>query len=168
MKPTALDAAPDRLDEHELAFVAKVREHGWVGTSVSAEDNQQGFSYTTGFWVSAGAPEIIIFSMRDDVSQDILWGLFHDARSGTSFPVARRLNDIFSNCPAYLFPVSRHRYREHLGWSLWFYGGDDFPCLQLVWPDRDGRFPWEGGFDEAFRSSQPDLTEKGWLASLVH
>ncbi|HEY1605029.1 MAG TPA: DUF4262 domain-containing protein [Allosphingosinicella sp.] len=30
-----------------------------------------------------------------------------------------------------------------LGWSRWFYGGDVFPYLRLVWPDRVGLFPWE-------------------------
>jgi hypothetical protein len=55
-----------------------------------------------------------------------------------------------------------------LGWSRWFYGGDAFPCLQIVWSDRDGRFPWQSGFDPALAGLQPDLTENGWLASLTH
>jgi uncharacterized protein DUF4262 len=32
-----------------------------------------------------------------------------------------------------------------------------FPCLQLVWPDSDGRFPWQAGFDASLKKYQPLL-----------
>lgn len=38
-----------------------------------------------------------------------------------------------------------------------FYGQADFKAVQLFWPDRSGKFPWEEGFDESFRRIQPDL-----------
>ena len=75
---------------------------------------------------------------------------------------------MFANLPAYLFPVAKAYYAEHFGWNRWFYAGDDFPCLQLIWPDRNGVFPWEKGFDETFREDQPDLSEHGWLTSLTN
>jgi len=53
------------------------------------------------------------------------------------------------------------------GESRWFYGGDDFPCLQIVWPDRAGRFPWEADFDAQFEGNQPDLTEQGWVNEIT-
>jgi hypothetical protein len=46
---TALDASPERLDQHEQKFVQRIREHGWLGTHVTPDDNGPGFSYTTGF-----------------------------------------------------------------------------------------------------------------------
>ena len=165
---TALDAPFKRLDEHEQNFVSNVREHGWFRTNVFGEEALPGFSYITGFWLSAQTPEIIVFSMKAQIAHDLLWDMFRDGRAGVKYPVAMRTNQIFANAPAYLFPVAKNRYREHLGWSRWFYGGDDFPCLQLVWPDRDGLFPWEQGFDESFRQDQQDLTEQGWLNSLVN
>ena len=69
---------------------------------------------------------------------------------------------------AYVFPVAKRHYANHLGWSRWFYAGDDFPCQQIVWPDRAGLFPWEAGFDPTFANKQPDLTEHGWLAALTN
>ena len=46
---TALDADLKRLDVHEQHFVQQIREHGWMGMHVAADDVQPGFSYTTGF-----------------------------------------------------------------------------------------------------------------------
>jgi len=164
---TALDASDDAFDDGERNFVSNIREHGWFRTNVFAEAEFPGFSYTTGFWVSLRRPEIITFSLRSETTHDIYWDIFRDARGGIEIPIGRRTNEIFANNPAYVFLVAKKRYPEYLGWSRWFYGGDDFPCLQLVWPDRAGLFPWDSGADEAFLSSQPDLTEDGWLASLA-
>jgi hypothetical protein len=33
-----------------------------------------------------------------------------------------------------------------------FYG--EVPANQLVWPDMEGRFPWQDGFDERYRDQQ--------------
>lgn len=163
---TALDAPTSKLDDAEIEFVDNIREHGWFRTSVLADEEGPSFAYSTGFWVSAGAPEIMTFAMKNEIVHDVLWGLFHDAKAGKNLPVGLQTNDIFGNSSAYLLPVSKDYYAEYLGWSRWFYRGDEFPCLQLVWPDRDNRFPWEMGFDPEFEGLQPDLTKEGWTAHL--
>ena len=40
----------------------------------------------------------------------------------------------------------------------WFYEGEDVPVLQLVYPDLEGHFPHEDGFDRRFE--QPMLSEE--------
>ncbi|AMU18381.1 hypothetical protein BJL96_15190 [Burkholderia cenocepacia] len=60
---TALDAPDSVLDEDEQRFVHQIRQHGWFRTEVFAEDDQPGFSFTTGLWVNHGFPEIIVFSL---------------------------------------------------------------------------------------------------------
>ena len=39
------------------------------------------------------------------------------------------------------------------------HGGDDFPVLQLLWPDRDGRYPWDPGYPPDMFPLQPLLYE---------
>jgi len=163
---TALDAPADRLDEHERSFVANIREHGWFRTGVFPDDEGPGFSYSTGIWVTTRQPELIVFRLRDDLAHDVFWDLYRDAAAGRGLPLGQRTDQVFANLPAYVFPVAKRYYADYLGWGRWFYGGDDFPCLQIVWPDRAGLFPWEPGFDSAF-GDQPDLTEHGWLAALA-
>lgn len=164
---TALDLPTEGFDEQEQSFVAKIREHGWFRTEVLGDDEGPGFSLTTGFWVNAGQPELIIFNLKSDVASDVLWGLFEAAKSGKQLAPGKRTEEAFANLPAYVFAVAEKHYHEFLGWSRWFYCGDHFPCLQIVWPDRAGLFPWESGFDEHFRPDQPDLTERGWRNEIV-
>ncbi len=163
---TALDAPVEILDEAERQFVASVREHGWFGTHVFADDDNPGFSFTTGRWLHTGQPELILFAFRNDIAQDVFWELYRNAVSGTPLPVGEPSDQAFANLPSYAFPVAKRFYPEYLGWSRWFYGNDDFPCQQIVWPDRDGVFPWQDGFDPNFIGLQPDLTDAGWVAAI--
>jgi len=60
---TALDADPEKLDDGERTFAARIRQHGWATTSIGADDEGPGFAYTTGFWLKFGHPELIVFSL---------------------------------------------------------------------------------------------------------
>jgi hypothetical protein len=163
---TALDAPREALDVHEQHFVDIIREHGWFHTTVLADAEQVGFHYTTGWQLTIGHPEIIIFGLKTETVASVLWDLYRDATSGKNLPVNSLTDQAFKSLPAYTFEVSPDFYPEYLGWSRWFYGGDDFRCLQLVWPDREARFPWDDGADPSFSATQPDLTTHGWRASI--
>nr|WP_041756756.1 DUF4262 domain-containing protein [Bradyrhizobium sp. ORS 278] len=159
---TALDADPDMLDEKEQRFVAKIREHGWFAIHVGADEEGPSFTYTTGFCLKFDHPELIVFSLPMQIALDTFWHLYRELDAGRRIPVGAPSSDIFMNAPAMLLPVSRRHYADHLGWSRWFYGGDRFECLQLIYTDRDGCFPWSPVASAQFRTAQPDLTESHW------
>lgn len=163
---TALDAAPDSLDEAARTFVANVRKRGWMTTSVTRHDDHPNYCFTTGLWVNIGWPEFVIFSMNREDAHAVFGDLHRDAAAGRPVPEKAAAGEIFDNFPARCFPVANGHYRDLLGWSRWFYGGDAFPCLHIVWPDASGLFPWEAGFDPRLAASQPDLTEEGWAAAV--
>lgn len=158
---SALDVPGDGFSDYEKNLVSKIREYGWFCTNVLAEEDYVGFSYSTGFWVSLNHPELIVFSIGDS-AQDVLWEMFDAVKVGEQFPVGRRISGIFKGFDAFLAPVSKDRYAEYILSSRWFYGNEDFPCLQLIWPDTTGLFPWEPGADPKFADSQPDLSPEGW------
>lgn len=163
---TALDAPLDALDDNDKSYVAKIREHGWAHTYVFGDAEHSSFDYSTGWWLSINHPEIIVFGMSIDLSERILWGIYREVLSGGPLTEGVRTDRAFENLPAYAFEVSSRFYPDYLGWSRWFYGGDDFRCLQIVWPDRNGLFAWEDGADPAMNQNQPDLTSNGWQASI--
>lgn len=55
-------------------------------------------------------------------------------------------------------------YEDLFGQAIGFYHGRTPTFLQLVWPDREGRFPWDEGVDAGCRESQPML----WLPWSEH
>ena len=159
---TALDAPPEVLDADERRFVGQIREHGWFRTEIFESEGQPGFSFTTGFWVGHGFPEIIVFSLPPQVTHDVLWSLYRAVAAGEPPPIGVPTAGIFGGFDALLVPVDKSHYPEHLGWNRWFQGGDDFPCVQLFWPDKSGRFPGQAGAQAAFQALQPDLSASDW------
>jgi hypothetical protein len=161
---TALNADPARLDPHEQNFVGNIRKHGWTGTHVAAENTAPGFSYTTGFWLKFKFPELIVFGLKGKAAHDTFWHMYRTLAAGKRFAIGTHEDDIFENVSAMLLSVSRLHYRDRLGWNRWFYGNDEFDCLQLIFPDVDGHFPWEG----SVRAAPPDLTEGNWSGLRHH
>jgi len=121
-----------------------------------------GFAYTTGFWLKFRFPEVILFSMRQQTAHDTFWTIYHELDAGRRLPIGEPTDALFQNVAAVLLPVSLQHYRNHFGWSRWFYGSDEFECLQVVYPDRDGHFPWATDASAQARAAQPDLTEGNW------
>jgi hypothetical protein len=159
---TALDADPAQLDEQEQRFVEQIREHGWFGMHVMSGAEGPGFSYTTGFWLKFLFPELIVFSLPQRIAHDTFWHIYRLLETGRRFPMGERIEDIFKNTAAVLLAVSRQQYRPRLGWSRWFYGSNDFECVQLIFPDPSGHFPWSAGSSDRIRATQPDLTAGNW------
>jgi hypothetical protein len=106
---------------------------------------------------------VILFSMSREAAQDTFWHIYRELEAGRRLPVGELTGEIFENAAAVLLPVALEQYEAHLGWSRWFYGNDSFECLQLVFPDRGGEFPWTSGSSADFRTAQPDLTAGNWF-----
>jgi hypothetical protein len=51
--------------------------------------------------------------------------------------------------------------KDYFGYAIWFNQTSNFPALQLVWTDRQNRYPWQDGFEEEFKFIQPLLDRNG-------
>ena len=159
---TALDVPEASLNDAEKNIVAKIREHGWFCTSVIAEEGYLGFSYTTGFWKSLGAPEIVVFSLPSETAHDLLWNAYRYIKDMSFLPIGSRTSVLAERFDLTFLPVRREEYQNYILSSRWFYGSEDFPCIQMIWPDTANLFPWQSGFDSRFAADQPDLSIDGW------
>lgn len=164
---TVISDPPVDLKTYETALIERVKEHGWQTTSVGADDNgDPAFSYTTGFWFSVNQPEIVLFDFPPQLSHDVFGQMIRMAREGYHFPIWKPVEGVLSNEIVYLVPATREAGVQYLRSSDWFYKRCEFPVLQLVWSDRDGRFPWENDFDPALMKLQPNLSGQDWAEAL--
>lgn len=159
---TALDAPEDKLDDDERDFVRNIREYGWFDNRILPEGELPGFNFTTGFSVTIGKPELIVFGLEQRAAHDVLWDAFRRMKDGLALEAGKPYAEFIDRFDIYFQPVDRAHYHEHLGWSRWFYRGDDFECWQMIWPDKSGIFPWQPGYDARFVTLQPDLSCGGW------
>jgi hypothetical protein len=160
---TMLDWDPTEHDSHERNFVAKVREHGWFQMAIQAEGEHPSFSYTTGFMLNVDFPELIVFSMSDKRANDTFLTIYQGLKNGEPFPIREPIDSVFVNSKAMLLPVAESQLKSYFTWTRWFYEPKvSLRCLQLIWPDDRGLFPWQAGCEEGLAEAQPDLTDGHW------
>jgi hypothetical protein len=154
----AAGAAWKRHDHSEDFIEETVTRHGWAVEVIRAEGDLPAFAYTIGLHRSFGGPEIIVVGLRHEVMHAMLNACGERLRAGESLPVGTPFAGILDDYPVLFRPVrSPESYREHMGYALWFYDGPHFPLWQLVWPDKEGRFPGEEGANPVMKTQQPLL-----------
>ncbi len=154
----------DTFDEQTGATLESVQsdvaEYGWHGVLIPGED-RGGFVFTIGLWKTYKHPEIILFAPFDDPTGIAGWlsALVKRIAAGETFTTGRDYEGVFGRHSGHFRKVDPLWFPCFLGTAGLFYGNFDFPVLQLFWPDKEGRFPWQGGFSPDLFPDQAILSE---------
>ena len=161
-EPKQADGA-DRDPEHAayMSWVAAtVGEHGWAISGRHGDEAAPPWAYSVGMWLSCQAPELVLCGLPVENAAAIINAIGARIADGADYSPGDVLEDV---CPAPLTlrPVepSWRATNGLLGISDAFYGMVRPPYLQVVWSDKNGKFPWEPGSAGAFDRMQPLL----WL-----
>lgn len=157
------DPAPDieqRLDELARQADAAgehirstVREHGWAAVGV---DGPVPFTYTAGLWALADHPELIIVGLPAETAKWVLDQAVERITQGHPMAAGTTIHGLIGEYPAAVRAVDAQRL-PLLAFAADLYRGLVFTAVQLVWPDRAGKFPWERAAQPDFRRAQPLL-----------
>ena len=159
-----LCTGPEGLGSRELNTVWHVQEHGWSVIAVAAEDELPGWAYTVGVGHTLGAPEVCMFGLRTRDMHTWLNAVGQQLRAGQPLRADEERLGVLDGFPVLVRPVHRSWFEDLFGQALGFYRGTPPPMMQLIWPDRDGVFPWQPGAGERCRTDQPWL----WLPKDDH
>jgi uncharacterized protein DUF4262 len=118
------------------------------------------FAFSIGLFLNFEQPEIIIFGLDPETARIIINAIRDYSATGERFVAGTRTDRLLVHHDVYFLEVPVAMYPEYLGSAIWFYQSlaRPFPCVQLVWPDGEGRFPWDPDYDDNFKQSQPILT----------
>jgi hypothetical protein len=140
------------LNAYSKDFITTVENFGWMVTNIKDEPGEIGWSYTTGLFEHYQHPEVIIFGMDAKSRHGILNWIGENAKKGTPFTPEQEHDWVLDNYKCWSKPVEKKWYGELLCSASWFYNGDDqvdnFPCVQAIWPDKDGHYPWEPEYQD--------------------
>lgn len=160
LTPITLDPANRiGLKPADATFLANIEQYGWVVTKVAPRVGDEGdcFAYSTGLYLRFGQPEIVMFGLALDTMHAIINTVGEQMRSGVTFVSSQPYDDLLDQYPCQFRVVDKLNYKDHLGWSIWFYEGDGYPALQCFWPDKNGYFPWQPQCSPGVRELQPFL-----------
>jgi len=149
------------MDPRERAFeercVADVERYGLHVLEVGAEEDSPAFAYTVGLHRTFAHPELIILGLGLDTMHQLLNDVAAALRAGRRFAAGDVTDEFLEGYDVTFRTVPERHYRPYLGWANWFNGGRAYPALQMVYPDRARRWPWEPGVADDFRRNQPVL-----------
>lgn len=152
-------AIDDSLTETERQILVDVDANGLHVVHVEDEAGEPAYSFSIGLHESFGQAEVVVFGLPAAAAEALLEAIADDAADGKSFVADSRHEGLLQDYPVRFLAVPKAFYREYLGEAVWAYEGDGFPALQLVWPDKQGRWPWDPAVREGFRDSQPVLAK---------
>jgi hypothetical protein len=147
---------PD-MNRAEAKIIADVDTHGWHVMNVMPGEPHPPHSFSIGLQRTFGHPEIVILGLRGEIAQVLINDIGLKIRDGHAYEPGARYPGIIKGFSVSFANVSVEHFSEYLGFALWFYGGEPFAAIQMVWPDGNGAFPWEASFNEELRSLQPLL-----------
>ena len=149
---------PKPEQEADELLIRNVRERGCHVLNVSGAGSPA-FSFSIGLALNYGQAEIIIVGMEPTKATKIINIVRDDAAAGKTYADGDLSPDIIVNGKVCFVEVPLQLYGDYLGTAIWFYRKSPrpFPCLQLVWPDREGLFPWQTGCEPEVKRYQPVL-----------
>jgi len=153
--------SPQRIakDEPEKIVLSNIAEYGWHCVNIVEDDGQPPWSFTIGLYESYAHPELIIIGRSRATSYEILKTLADDIELNDPPNLTNPEGHLLLGMKCHFRRVNTRYYSDYVGFALWFYRKRKFPLYQIVWPDRDGLYPWDSTAPKPFKEWQPLLGE---------
>jgi hypothetical protein len=130
-----------------------IADAGWAVVAVSGE---RPYAFTVGLWHSYELPEVAMFGLRE---QDMQIWLNNYARllrdRGKPFPDGEPFDGVLERFAVQTREIDPSWHRSLFNPMRGYYGTLDVPVRQLVWPDREGYWPWNEAATATCRERQP-------------
>ncbi len=143
----------DLLEETKL----NIEKFGLQVIMVAATNYSPSFAYSIGLTKTYYHPEIICFGLSNSLGQEIINDVAEMIKNGAIIDSGKIYTEIFKDSRATFLNVDKRNIRDYFGAALNFYENETFEALQLIWTDRNDRFPWEENFEAIFLYKQPLL-----------
>ncbi len=139
-------------------ILKNIREHQLHIAYVEGDGYNPSFTYSIGLYKEFDHPELILIGLPAETAGAIINNIKDEIQKGEKYTEGINYMNFLVDLPIQFVNVRKEHYPDYLGYAGWYNDNSfDFPTLQLIWPDRDGYFPWEEGFNEKFKFEQPLL-----------
>jgi hypothetical protein len=145
------DGTPDHVRD-------TINKYGWWVGLIDSDGEAPAFAYTIGLYENLGHPEIIVFGLPLESMHGVLNQCGDMIRGGTRFCVGESVSGVLDGYDVRFRAVSsKASYAAYFGYGCHHYGDQLFPVLQLLWPDKQHRFPGDDGAADFLVKQQPLL-----------
>ena len=126
------------------------------------------WTYTIGFWQQYRHPEVIIFGLGPRLGASLLNHINEILKAGgRRFDGGTSADDILEGFKCYFEAIPADRYGEYLLGNSWFYGDNEFPAVQMIWPTPSQVYPWAAEADVCLSRDQPIISALPTIQNVI-
>jgi len=137
--------------------VSDIEKFGLSVILIQATDYLPSFAYSIGLWQKFDHPEIICFGLSTETLHSLINDVAEMVKNGGTIEAGKQYPDFFESGGAEFIMVDGRNLPDYFGTAIDFYDSSVFSALQLVWTDRNNKFPWDEGFEKEYVYKQPLL-----------
>lgn len=112
------------------------------------------WGYSVGFWKTYESPEMVVFGLRPELAHGCFSRVVDLIKQGQTFVHGTRTTEIAEGYETVFRTVPTDHDEYPFRSAGVYYGHYDFPAVQMVLPDVNGKFPWDEGVDPRMVISQ--------------
>jgi Domain of unknown function (DUF4262) len=118
-----------------------------MGVYPPVDEQEPPFTYSIGLWYNFHHPEIVCIGLPNQVAGVLINDYAQAIATGQLPPRDTPITGALANDYQLQFKLCGDQAKTlYTCWASWFNGGTDYPLLQLIWQDKQYRWPWEAGF----------------------
>ncbi len=123
-----------------------IKKYGFHTTYVMEEKGFTPFGYSTGIYKNFEIPDVFISGLPSGLTAELIEN-YVDGFKFKQVPINEVIDDLIDRFPIYFNEVNIELLDEYVLSSFKFYGNEYFSYIQLIFPDLNGYFPEEIGYD---------------------
>ena len=134
-----------------------IEKYGLSVIRVESTEYLPSFAYSIGLKETYSHPEIICFGLSTQLMHVIINDIAEIIRTEGAIDPHKEYENIFKNSRAKFLKIDERNIGDYFGGALRYYNTNELDALQLIWTDRNNKFPWEPQFEKEFKFRQPLL-----------
>lgn len=153
------DNKHDCLSKNDLLeqAIVNIEKFGLQVIMIASTNYSPSFAYSIGLKRTYNHPEIICFGLPNDLAHQIINDVATMIKNGELIESGKIYFEIFNESQATFLAVDDRNIPDYFGAALNYYETEKFSAFQLVWTDRNDKFPWDENFEAEFIRKQPLL-----------
>jgi hypothetical protein len=125
---------------------ANIKNNGYHTTAVLEEIDFTPFAYSTGIFENFKIPELFISGLGPNLSGELIENYVKKFKY-SEVPLDRKIESLSDRFAVYFISLKNLDIAEYVLTSLKFYEHRNYEYIQLIFPDLNGKFPNEVGYD---------------------
>lgn len=138
----------------------KIAAHGFAIMNIFGKENEPCFSYTVGLSKTYNHPELICFGLPFQTMNILFHTIVSELIEKKEQLKPLIPYDDFSNMPMEFVRVESYNIEKYMcGVRDYYADAHTIEAMQMLWPDPQGCFPYEKGYDKHYILAQPILAK---------